>query len=138
MKIHDDIIHQRENNGDTESFLQENISKHEIGAVFLLKLMLRGERLSGKTVMQKYGIHDRRLRDLEISGKCQKEWKLNEQGKRLYVEYFIPRPYPITKTELIKKTEQATNNLRVVESNLVTVFTLPDDAPSYQQQSLFP
>lgn len=131
-------IHQRESTEDTESFLQENIEKFEIGAVFLLKKMLTGERLTAKDVMQKYGIHDRRLRDLFISGKCQREWVLNDKGKRLYVEYFIPIPKPITKTELIEKTNSAINNLRVAEDNLVTVFELDENPPTFIQQQLFP
>jgi hypothetical protein len=132
-------IHQREKDNDTESFLQENIKTFETDAVFLLKLMLNGERLTGKDVMQKYGIHDRRLRDLHISGKCEKAWKLNEKGKRMYVEYFIPKSHQQTKQECIEKHKSATEHLRVVERTLVKVFELPDDKPSYpQQQSLFP
>ena len=59
--------------------------------------MLRGERLTAKTVVQKYGIADRRLRDLENEGKCTKSWKLNEQGKRMYVEYYCEIPKEPTK-----------------------------------------
>jgi len=66
-------IHQREKDDNTESFHQENIKKAQSDAVFLLNQMLRGERLTAKTVVQKYGIADRRLRDLEISGKCKKQ-----------------------------------------------------------------
>lgn len=95
-------IHQREMTGDTESFLQENVGKFTSHAIFLLGLMLKGDRLSAKTVVQKYSIADRRLRDLEIAGKCQKAWKTNEAGKRLYVEYFIPIPKPNSKTELCR------------------------------------
>ncbi len=93
-------IHQRENSDDSERHLQENIGKFETDCVFLLRKMLLGERLTAKVVMQKYGIHDRRLRDLEISGKCEKAWKYNDNGKRMYVEYFITPPKQPTKAEL--------------------------------------
>lgn len=99
--IKDVSIHQRENSEDTEKHLQENISKLETDCQFLLKLMKRGERLTGKTVMIKYEIHDRRLRDLHIAGKCEKSWKLNEKGKRMYVEYFISPTQPPTKAKVI-------------------------------------
>lgn len=84
--MNDDIIHQRENNSDTESFLQENIEKLTTDIMFLLKLMKMGERLTAKTVVQKYGKEPRRLRDLFIAGRCSREWVLNEKGKRQYVE----------------------------------------------------
>lgn len=131
-------IHQRERQSpqETESFLQENIQKYETDAVFLYKLMQNGERLTAKDVMQKYGIHDRRLRDMEISGKCEKAWKLNENGKRMYVEYFINLSHPPTKKEVIANFHKAENNLQVVEKSFVTVFTL-DDNDSYPKGTLF-
>ena len=95
-----DIVHQRENNDDTERHLQENIGKFETDAQFLLKQMLRGEVLSAKDVVQKYGIADRRLRDLFIDGKCKRRWKLNEAGKRLFVEYYIEIPKLPTKADV--------------------------------------
>ncbi len=93
-------IHQRESSEDTESFLQENIKTFETDCLFLLKCMLRGERLSAKTVVQKYGKESRRLRELYTSGKCEKEWMHNEKGKRTHVEYFITPPKPPTKHSL--------------------------------------
>lgn len=136
--MNDDLIHQRETSDNTESFLQENIDKFEIDAVFLYKLMLKGERLTAKTVVQKYGKESRRLRDLFISGKCEKEWVLNEKGKRLYVEYFVSLPHLPTKSEVIANAERAIENLKKAEKNLVTVFELDSNPPFFQQQSLFP
>lgn len=139
METH--LIHQRETQEETESFLQENIEGFENSCKFLLKKMLSGERLSAKTVMVKYGIHDRRLRDLEIAGRCQKEWMYRENGKRSHVEYFIPIPKPITKTELIEKTNIAIEKLKTAERTLITLFELPDDPvskPTYVAQTLFP
>ena len=103
--IDDVTIHQRESEDDTERHLQENHEKFETDCQFLLKQMLRGERLTAKTVVKKYEISDRRLRDLQIAGKCQKEWKLNEQGKRMYVEYFVPLPKIPTKAQALKLFE---------------------------------
>lgn len=96
------MLHERENNQDTESFLQENIDKFQTDAVFLLGIMLKGEKLTAKTVVQKYGKEPRRLRDLFISGKCKKQWKLDDKGKRLYVEYYCEIPLPPTKQEAVR------------------------------------
>tara|TARA_R110000868_G_scaffold203901_1_gene451815 strand:+ start:1273 stop:1605 length:333 start_codon:yes stop_codon:yes gene_type:complete len=96
-----ELTHIRENNDDSERHLSENRSKFETDAMFLLKQMLRGEILTAKTVVQKYSIADRRLRDLENDGKCKKRWKLNEVGKRLYVEYFCEIPKQLTKSDII-------------------------------------
>lgn len=111
-------IHQRESSEDTERHLQENISKFEIDAVFLLKLMLKGERLTAKMVVQKYGKESRRLRDLFISGKCEKEWVLNEKGKRLYVEYFITVLKPPTKSEVVEKAGRVIQMLKAIPNGV--------------------
>lgn len=126
-------VHQKENSEDTERHLQENIDSYEIDAVFLYKLMLRGERLTAKTVVQKYGKESRRLRDLFISGKCEKEWVVNDKGKRLYVEYFVSIPRPPTKSEVIANAERGMESLKKAEKVLVTVFSLPDDPPIEKQ-----
>lgn len=100
--MRNEYLHQFENNSDSQSFLDENRDKFESDAAFLLHQMQRGERLTAQTVVQKYGIADRRLRDLHNDGKCSKEWKLNEQGKRMYVEYFVERPKPPGKLMVIE------------------------------------
>lgn len=133
-----EFTHIRENTEDAERHLSENRDKFETDCMYLLRLMMSGIRLSDKTVMTKYEIHGRRLRELFEDGKCQKEWKLNENGKRLYVEYFIPISKPPTKSEVIQSFHSAERNLQKVESNLVTVFTMPDDKPALQQGNLFP
>lgn len=130
-------LHQREKSENTESFLQENIEKFGGDALFLLKLMLRGERLTGKDVVQRYGIHDRRLRDLEISGKCEKRWVLKENGKRSHVEYFVTIPHPPTKHEVIQKADAIIRTMKDIPKKMKTVFTLPDEKPSINQQPLF-
>ena len=102
----DGFTHLIENNDDSQRHLEENRNKFESDAQFLLNQMKRGERLTAKTVVQKYGIADRRLRDLENEGKCKKEWKLNEAGKRLYVEYFCEIPRPQTKQNIVNFYQQ--------------------------------
>jgi hypothetical protein len=97
-----DFVHYKENSEDTQRHLDENRNKLESDAMFLLKQMLRGEVLTAKTVVQKYSIADRRLRDLENDGKCKKRWKLNDDGKRQYVEYYCEIQKPLTKQQLIE------------------------------------
>lgn len=103
-----DLIHDMERGEDSQQHLSENKSKFESDATFLLKQMMRGDRLTAKTVVQKYSMESRRLRDLFISGKCEKAWKVNEQGKRLYVEYFITTPKPPSKKQTIENWKQLT------------------------------
>ena len=103
-------IHQRESDDNTESFLQENIDKLRSDLMIIFRAMRLGRRLTGKTVVQEFNLHDRRLRDLyaereyikrKTGWEIKKEWKLNEKGKREYVEYFAvaPKIYP-TKSAL--------------------------------------
>jgi len=100
-----EFTHIRENNDDTERHLSENREKFETDCVFLLKLMLRGERLTRKEVVQKYEINDRRLGNLFESGKCKREWMYkdlpNGKKKRTHVEYFCEIPKLLTKQQLI-------------------------------------
>jgi len=130
-------IHQREGSEDTETHLQENIEKFGGDALFLLKLMLRGEILTAKDVVKNYDIHDRRLRDLEISGKCEKRWVLKENGKRSHVEYFVTTPSLPTKSEIIAKADAIIRTMKDIPKRLETVFTLDDNPPSFQQTKLF-
>jgi len=94
-----ELLHQAENNEDSQRHLQENSGKFETHCEFLLRLMKHGRRLSSQDAHD-MRINDRRLRNLHNAGKCQREWKLNDEGKRLYVEYYIPTPKMLTKTEL--------------------------------------
>lgn len=103
-----EIVHIKESSDDTQSHLDQNRDKFESDAMFLLRQMKNGERLTAKTVVQKYGIADRRLRDLENDGKCKKEWKLNDQGKRICVEYFCEIPKPPGKLMVIENWDKLT------------------------------
>ncbi len=114
-----EYTHIRENSEDTQLHLDSNREKFETDAQFLLRLMMAGRKLSAKSVVQEFGIADRRLRDLENEGKCEKQWVFNDSGKRMYVEYFVPRIMPPTKTEVIK------NAAKVIEMMKKTGTQLP-------------
>lgn len=105
-------LHERENNPDSQQHLDTNRQKFETDAQFLLRQMINGEVLTAKTVVQKYGVADRRLRDLEIDGKCEKRWRLNENGKRMYVEYFVPRIKSPSKSEVIQRATKVIELLK--------------------------
>lgn len=96
-----EFTHIRESTEDTERHLSENREKYESDGLYLYRLMKMGKRLTRQQVVKDYGINDRRLGEIFSDGKCQKEWVVNENGKRLYVQYFIPIPKPITKGKLI-------------------------------------
>ena len=95
-----DLTHIKENNSDSQQHLEENRQKFETDAVFLLRLMKMGKRLTRLSVVKDYGIDGRRLGELHSEGQCKKSWKINDKGKRLYVEYYVPIPKMLTKTEL--------------------------------------
>lgn len=99
------LTHEIENNQDSEKHLSENREKFESDCLFLLKEMMKGRRLSAQDVND-MKINDRRLRELFSEGKCKKEWKLNENGKRMFVQYFIPKIETPSKTKNIEKAKQ--------------------------------
>jgi len=107
-------VHIKERGDESQEHLDNNRSKFESDALFLLHQMQHGEVLTAKTVVQKYGVADRRLRDLANENKCSKRWKLNEQGKRLYVEYFVPFATPPSKREVIIKANKTIESLKKV------------------------
>ncbi len=96
------ILHQNENNADTESFLKSNGKKFQGDCLTVMKLLYQGVRLSSKDCWEKYGLHDRRLRNCFEARPdiVQREWKTDGDGKRKYKEYFINIPKQLTKTFL--------------------------------------
>lgn len=98
------MIHDRENNEETESFLMQNGKKFSQDCITAMKLMYSGVRLNGDTCKQLYGFSDRRLRDCIAARPdiVRKEWKRNSEGKRLYVEYYIPPTITPTKAKAIE------------------------------------
>lgn len=97
------LLHEVENNDETQSFLKENGQKFSNDCIKAMQLMYRGVRLNGDTCKELYKIHDRRLRDC-IAGRpdiVRKQWVKGKDGKRKVVEYWIDpiKVYP-TKGEL--------------------------------------
>lgn len=98
------MLHERENNQDTESFLKENGKKFSQDCITAMKLMYQGIKLNGETCKQLYGFHDRRLRECRDArpGIVKSAWKRDAAGKRLYVEFWIDTPLPPTKQEAVR------------------------------------
>lgn len=108
------MLHQRENNVETESFLKQSGKKFGKDCVTALQLMYSGVRLNGDTCKHLYGFSDRRLRECHAARPdiVKKEWKRDSKGKRLYVEYFIDVPKKPTKKQVI-------NNIQLIENPLL-------------------
>lgn len=100
------MLHEIENNSDTQSFLKENGQKFNRQCVQVLQLLYRGQKLSAKDVNDILDIADggRRLRDIFAARKdCKREWKRGTDGNRKCVTYWLEIPKPPTKTELTKQ-----------------------------------
>lgn len=97
------MLHDRESSEETESFLKQNGKKFGQDCVTAMKLMYQGVRLNGETCKELYNIHDRRLRNCREwrPDIVKSEWKRNEKGERLYVEFWIELPRPMTKGKLV-------------------------------------
>lgn len=112
------MIHQRENSADTELFLKSNGQKFTGDCLMVMKLLYQGYRLSSKDCWERYSVHDRRLRNCYQARPdiVKREWKKNEQGKRMYVEYWIDVPKPLTKSELQAWWDEYQNELPPLKS----------------------
>ena len=96
------MVHEKENNQDTESFLKSNGDKFKGDCLTAMKLMYQGVRLNGDTCKELYGFSDRRLRNCIAARPdiVKKQWVLDGNGKRKYVEYWIEKIKPPTKESL--------------------------------------
>lgn len=110
------MLHERENNEDTESFLKQNGDKFSRDCIRAMQLMYLGERLNGETCKSLHKIHDRRLRECFAARPdvVKKAWKRDANGKRLYMEYWIDCPKQETKTEVIKNANKTIEMLKNV------------------------
>lgn len=111
------MLHEFESTEETQSFLKENGKKFSQDCITAMKLMYQGVRLNGETCKQLYGLHDRRLRDC-FAGRpdiVKRVWVKDTEGKRKYVEYFIPQQVPPTKQ---KAVEWATKFLEKQQPNV--------------------
>ena len=63
-----------------------------------------------------WGINSRRLRELAVSHKeVHREWKLNKDGKREVMEYFLSIPQPPTKKELNQWLKESNQQAPVIQ-----------------------
>lgn len=102
------MLHKRETSPETESFLKENDIKFKGDCLTVIKLLYSGLRLNGHDLVKKYGMDSRRLRNVIAARPdivC-KEWKLNKNGKRMYVEYFIKPILLPTKRQAIEEGQR--------------------------------
>lgn len=108
------MLHEFENNSDSQSFLQENGKKFQEGCITAMKLMYQGVRLNGNTCKELYGFHDRRLRNCRQGRPdiVKSAWKKDANGKRLYVEYWIDVPLPPSKQKAIAWATQILDKLK--------------------------
>jgi hypothetical protein len=91
------LLHQRENNQDTENFLHANEGKFNKQNKRVLELLYTGGRWWAKKVNDKLSIADggRRLREIFAAREeCKREW--GEHGK----EYWLEIPKQPTKQSL--------------------------------------
>jgi hypothetical protein len=118
------MIHEFENNEETESFLRENNVKFSGDCLTLLKMLYSGIRLSGYDVVSKYGMDSRRLREMFTARPdiVRKEWVKNKEGKRQYVQYYIIRPMTPTKAAAIEMGERILKQMKDNELNQGELF----------------
>ena len=101
------MLHEIENNPETQSFLAENNLKFSGDCKTVLLLLYSGVRLTARKLVTDYGIADRRLRDVSAARPdiVKKRWIKDGDGKRQVVEYYIDKPLPPSKREAVKWAE---------------------------------
>lgn len=85
-------VHKSENNSESEIHLKENRQHFSNQCQQVLELLKSGIRLTRKDGMTIYNINsvERRIKDLIENGvDVKKEWVRDEEGKKIYVEYFL-------------------------------------------------
>jgi len=100
--IHETILHQKENNEFSESFLKENGQKFSNQCIQVLRLLYKGMKLTAKQTNDILNIADggRRLRDLFAFRSDVKKQVRYTNGKKEGVEYFLDIPKQPTKLDL--------------------------------------
>ncbi len=97
------MLHEKENNPDTEEFLKANGEKFQGDCLTAMRLMFSGIRMTSQDCWVKYGIHDRRLRNChkERPDMVKKQWVMKANGTRSHVEYWIEKFKKPTKAEIL-------------------------------------
>lgn len=134
-----ELLHQRENNVDSENHLKDNGEKFNNHCVEVLRLLYQGKKLNARQLETEYGYDGRRLRDVAANRKdVFKKWINGSNGKTRYVEYWMQIPGIPTKHETIIKAERIINQLKAIpDKTFETLFTLDDNPPSFVQSNLF-
>lgn len=138
------LLHQRENNQETEDFLKANGKKFSADCIIAMKLMYQGVVMTSQDCWNKYGIHDRRLRECRAARPdiVKSKWamKIIEKGKlvRSHVEYWIEKPkvYP-TKSELQQWWDEYQNEQPPLKSPVPKPTTESQPYESFKQLNLF-
>lgn len=110
-------IHDRENNQDSESFLQQNAQNISDKCLKVLEILNTGKRLQVLEAAN-MGIASlpRRILDLKTAGfNIKDEWIIGADGKRKVKEYFLE----ITKRPTKQQVLEAFKNGNLVQSKLL-------------------
>ena len=83
----DKVVHTKENNAFSESILFDQYERLSKNCRVLYDALKRGERLSGITIITRYGMTEyrRRIKDLRDAGVPIKEHKLENGCKEWYL-----------------------------------------------------
>lgn len=108
------MTHLVENNPDSQQHLDENLDKFKGDMKIVMQLLYSGKRLSAQGLVKDYGIADRRLRDaIAVRPEViKKEWKRDKNGKRLYVEYFIPIDFLPSKKKALEVGQKLLDKMK--------------------------
>lgn len=101
------LIHERENNQQSEQHLKDNGEKFSRHCNFVLGLMYQGYRLTARQLERDYNVDGRRLRDIFANRKeCKKRWRVSEDGKTQEMEYWLEIPPSPTKAKAIEQGQK--------------------------------
>lgn len=81
-------LHTHENNKESQSTYEDNWERLNNNAKILYRALLRGERLSGRDIVSKYGMMEyrRRIKDLRDAGLPITDEKLKGGSKIWFIE----------------------------------------------------
>ena len=118
------MLHEFENDKETESFLIEKNIKFSGDCLAIFKMLYKGLKLSGYDVVSKYGMDSRRLREIYTARPdiVRKEWVKDEKGKRKFVQYYIPPIITPTKAAAIEMGEKILQQMKDNELNQGDLF----------------
>lgn len=114
----DQLVHEFENNSETQQHLKDNGEKFNRQCVLVLKLLYSGQKYTGKQVNDILNIAcgDRRLRDLFVAKKeVKRAWVYTEDGKKTrWKEYWLDIPSLPTKSEVIQQAAKVIDMMKSI------------------------